>query len=164
MRTKGYDVAQVCLNGHVINERSEDHPEHNTKHCVDCGEKTITSCQECDWKIRGKSTIPGGLITGYVAPAPNYCIECGKPYPWTQRKLEAFRELVDVLSLSQDHKTVLLDGVTHIIRDTTETNVTCVKFSNIISTLKQHKQPLIDTLSKIATNHAKELLESLGLV
>ena len=163
MRSGGYDVAQVCLNGHVINARSESSPEDNTKYCADCGERTITSCQDCGEKIRGESTAPAFFATGYTDPAPSYCIECGKPYPWTQSKIEAFRELVGVLSLNQDNKTVLLDGITHITRDTPRTEVVCAKFSRIISKLKPQEPRLISILSNIATDRAKELLvEAIG--
>lgn len=156
MRSGGYDVAQVCLNGHVINARSEGYPEKNAKFCPDCGEGTITTCQDCSKKIRGEPTDVFSI--GFTFPAPNYCRECGKPYPWTQRKIEAFRELVDVLSLNKDYKTVMLDGITDIVRDTPRTEVVCVKFSRIISKLKQQEPQLISMLSNIATDRAKELL------
>ena len=157
-----YDVAQICLNGHVINEQSRGYAKYNTKHCIDCGAKTITSCQDCEEEIRGV-LIDSMVISLEKSPAPKYCHECGKPYPWTQRKIKAFRELVNSSSLNQDYKTVLLDGITHIIRDTPETEVACVKFSKIIPKLKQHKQPLVSLLSKIAADSAKELLVGLGI-
>lgn len=162
MSSTYYDVAQVCLSGHVINDRARGRSEHNKKYCDKCGEKTITSCQDCGKNIRG-DMAESPVYTDYTAPAPNYCIECGKSYPWTQRKYEAFRELVNSSSQNQDYKTVLLDGITHIMHDTPETEVACVKFSKIIPKLKQYKQPLVSSLSNIATDSAKELLVGLGI-
>lgn len=150
-------MAQICLNGHVINARSEGHPEKNAKFCPDCGERTITTCQDCSEKIRGEPTNTFSI--GFTFPAPNHCRECGEPYPWTQRKIEAFRELVGLSSLNKDNKTVLLDGITEITRDTPRTEVVCAKFAKIFSKLKRQEPRLISLLSNIATDRAKELLD-----
>lgn len=160
-----YDVAQVCLNGHVINWRFRDRPAHNTKYCADCGEKTIAKCQKCGKEIRGESTTPFPFATGSITPAPKHCIECGEPYPWTQSKIEAFQELVSQLSLDKDRKVVLSDGIKHIIRDTAETEAKCIKFAKIIPKLKpsQESQQLISTLFRIATENAGKLLEWYGV-
>lgn len=156
MRNDDYDVAQICLNGHVINMRFRGNPKRNTKYCASCGRKTITSCQECKEEIRGD------LITGFPIaslgpdPAPSYCIDCGKPYPWTQDKIDAFRELVTASSsLSQDNKKVLSDGVEHVISDTPKTQLICARFVDIIS----KGSPLRSALLDIATGPAKEFLE-----
>lgn len=152
----GYDVMQVCLNGHVINARFRSRPEKNRTYCPDCGAKTITSCQECNEEITGESTAPSSFVVlGYTDPAPDYCDECGKPHPWTQSKLEAFRELVGSTSLKQDKKKVLSDGITHIISDTPKTKLICAQFVGIIS----KESPLRSALLDIATKQAKEFLE-----
>ena len=160
----GYDVAQVCLNGHVINWRFKNRPAHNAKYCADCGEETITNCQECNEEIRGD------LIDGYIPliisdPAPNHCDECGKPYPWTQGNIEAFQELVSLLSLDKDSKVVLSDGIEHIIQDTPKTEAKCAMFAKVISKVKpsQESRQLISMLFKIATDNAKELLSGFGV-
>ena len=151
-----YDVAQICLNGHVINERSKGYAKYNTKHCVDCGAKTITSCQDCEEEIRGV-LIDSMVISLEKSPAPNYCHECGKPYPWTRDRIDAFQELVNSSSLKQDKKKILSDGIKHIISDTPQTKLTCVRFVSIIS-----KQPLLKSaLLDIAVKPAKEVLENL---
>ena len=106
-----------------------------------------------------------GFATGYTPPPPNYCDECGKPYPWTQSKIEAFQELVSLLSLDKDSKAALSDGITHIIRDTSETEAKCIKFAKIIPKLtpSQESQQLISTLFRIATENAGKLLEGFGV-
>ena len=42
-----YDIAQICLNGHVITEKARGAPEFAQKFCKKCGESTITECQSC---------------------------------------------------------------------------------------------------------------------
>ena len=151
-----YDVAQVCMNGHVVNGRFKDYPIHNKKHCANCGAKTITNCQKCNEDIPGEYV--GYVINaGPADPAPNYCIECGEPYPWTRGRIDAFRELVDSSSLKQDTKKILSNGIKHIISDTPQTKLTCVRFVSIIS-----KEPLLKSaLLDIAVKPAKEILENL---
>lgn len=152
-----YDVAQICLNGHVINALSQRWPKHNTKYCVDCGAKTTTKCQECDEEIRGELVIPGVAVIGPKDSAPKYCIECGKPYPWTRRRIEAFRESVDSSSLDQDSKKTLSDGVVHITRHTPKTERICALFVKIIS-----KESLLGSeLLAISVTQAREILEAL---
>ncbi len=84
-----YDVAQVCLNGHVTNGFSRSSPEFNETFCSNCGERTITVCPACNHAIRGQ--IAGSMIVSF--PAPSFCHNCGEAYPWTARSLTAAREL-----------------------------------------------------------------------
>ena len=163
----GYDVAQVCLNGHVINRRFKGRPARNAKYCADCGAKAITNCQECNEEIRGEliNTSGFGFATGYTPPPPNYCDECGKPYPWMQSKIESLQEWLDSSSLDEDVKTALSDGIAHIMRDTPETEVECAKFARLISKVKssQESRQLVSLLFKMATDKAVKLLVELGV-
>jgi hypothetical protein len=36
-----YDVAEICLNGHLINEYAATHGDENQPFCNDCGAATI---------------------------------------------------------------------------------------------------------------------------
>ena len=42
---EGFDVAQVCPNGHVTNSSFHNEPQFNVDYCTKCGEKTIVSGQ-----------------------------------------------------------------------------------------------------------------------
>ena len=161
----GYDAAQVCLNGHVIHREFRGRPERNRKHCPKCGEKTITDCQECDGEIRGRLLASNFIYLGPPDPPPDYCAECGKPYPWTQGKIESLRDWLDSSSLDEDVKTALSDGITHIIRDTPKTEVECAKFARLISKVKssQESRRLISMLFKMATDKAVKLLVEFGV-
>src|SRR5689334_20941252 len=87
---EGYDVAQVCPNGHVANDSVRNFPQANKAFCDKCGEKTMTDCPACQQAIRGSYWGSVG-INRYHPPA--YCIHCGGPFPWTERKIQAAIEL-----------------------------------------------------------------------
>lgn len=78
----GYDVAQICLNGHEINSAIQRMPQHSKDFCDECGEKTITACPSCNAPIRGFCW--GGASLTY--DVPKHCDKCGKPFPWTEQK------------------------------------------------------------------------------
>ena len=113
-----YDVAQICLNGHLITERANGSPQFRQNYCGICGEKTITSCVYCNAPIRGEYHVPGVVSIGFPFSVPKYCHECGKPYPWTKRALEASRELIqEVESLDEQEKEILAKSIEEIIRE-----------------------------------------------
>lgn len=74
-----YHTAQICLQGHVIT--GDVNNGMSSKFCSKCGEATITECPQCKTPIRGNLII--GENSGYpLTKAPEYCTECGQPYPW----------------------------------------------------------------------------------
>jgi len=101
---RGYHVAQVCLNGHSINDSSDSYPEYNQRFCAACGAETITTCWHCNDTIRG--AVRGELNWGNYHP-PAFCHNCGKPYPWMQDRLQTAKDLLyndDKLSLEEREK------------------------------------------------------------
>lgn len=82
-----FHTALVCLNGHILEDRIDTHPEMESAHCPRCGESTITTCPNCETPIRGDYEIEGvaGLIN--EEPPPKYCHACANPYPWTNRTM-----------------------------------------------------------------------------
>jgi len=90
-----FDTAQICKNGHVVNDSVKRLPESCANFCAKCGEPTVTECEGCQAPIRGYFQVPG--VIGYMESkkvAPNFCHNCGKPYPWTDRWLKTTGELV----------------------------------------------------------------------
>src|SRR5450756_713310 len=99
-----YRTGLVCLNGHVETTWMEIAPP--TPYCSICGEPTISACPDCDAPIRG---MIEGIVPLADEPAPQFCYNCGKPYPWTGRALEAADELVnDLENLSDEEKELLM--------------------------------------------------------
>jgi hypothetical protein len=90
-----YDTAQICLNGHVINAISKLHSEANQNYCSECGERTITECPNCGIEIRGQFVPDYTFQRAPSYDAPGYCRQCGVRLPWTQRRLDVARMLVE---------------------------------------------------------------------
>lgn len=127
------DVAQICLNGHLINSGSLTYPGDNQKFCRDCGEETITNCKYCNKSIRGDQFIDGiSLLNEYTVP--KYCEECGKEYPWTTRKLAAAKELADEFdNISDEEKEILKNSLDDIVKNGPKTTVATTRFKKIVS-------------------------------
>ncbi|MDQ0999765.1 hypothetical protein QFZ28_000165 [Neobacillus niacini] len=128
-----YDTAEICLNGHVSNEFSISYPESNKNFCDKCGEETITECPICDANIRGYLHIPGvGSLSKFKAPS--YCDNCGNPYPWTAEKLNAAKELADLLDeLSPEEQEQLKKSLDDLVKDGPRTVVAQTRFKRILS-------------------------------
>jgi hypothetical protein len=91
-RDDGYDVMQVCLNGHQITDRLEESPHEAKPFCPQCGAKTIMACPECKTPIQGHLK----LYEFGEAPLPNNCHACGTAYPWRQEALAAAVEAAQI--------------------------------------------------------------------
>ncbi len=152
-----YDVAQICLNGHLINEASVGYPDSNQEFCSKCGVKTIRVCQSCSARIRGAfrdSYIP----ENYVIPA--FCSACGQPFPWTSAKIQTAHELAQELeNISDEEKKILEQSIDEIVKDTPKTTLAATRFKKILfNTSKPVVDAFRDILVDIASETAKKLL------
>ena len=75
-----YDVAQICLNGHVVTSSAGSNPGHTAAFCELCGAKTVTACEQCQTAIRGFHHMSGVIHSMYDRPA--FCFKCGTAFPW----------------------------------------------------------------------------------
>jgi hypothetical protein len=64
--------AIYCTKGHFI--ESTDPKRTPAKFCGACGAESVPKCPQCD------ASIP------IETPAPKFCKNCGKPFPWTNVK------------------------------------------------------------------------------
>src|SRR6266478_2477962 len=151
-----YDVAHVCLNGHVTNGFSRSSPEFNETFCSNCGERTITVCPACNHAIRGQ--IAGSMIVSF--PAPSFCHNCGEAYTWTARTLTAAGELAEELeNLGTEEKQILSKSLDDLVRDTPKTSVALVRFKNIMRKAGGlAAEQLKRTLREFATDSVREPL------
>jgi len=152
-----YDVAQICLNGHLANDSTRESPQFNQKHCEKCGSKTITQCPQCNKDIRGYYHVDGILdLTSRTIEPPPFCIECGNPYPWTEEKIIAAKELASELEgLSEDEKVALQNSIDYLVCDNPRTQLEATKFKKIMLKVGSEgygifKDILIDILSSTA--------------
>lgn len=91
-----YRTAEVCPNGHVTTDSADAYPEHREKFCSKCGEATLTQCQKCATSIRGDYHVDGVFGFGGEYAPPAYCHNCGCAFPWTERKVNAATDLVEI--------------------------------------------------------------------
>lgn len=149
-----YDVAQICVNGHVINPSARSFPQHNQDFCDRCGARTITRCPSCDAPIKGDYDNPEVLILPGSYSRPNYCHKCGKPYPWTATKLKAACELSEELSgLTAQDRELLARSLDDIVQDNPRTELAAMRVKRILG--KAGKEAS-DALKAILTDIASE--------
>ena len=127
-----YDVAQICKNGHVINSMARQEPQFNQNFCDKCGEETITACESCNKDIRGYYHLQNVIGVSEI-DAPSYCYDCGATYPWTQRSLEAAKELADDLdNLTEEEKEALKSSLPDLVKDGPKTVVAKSRFKKLM--------------------------------
>jgi len=126
----GYDVAQVCRSGHMINSSAIDYPEFSKDFCSECGQPTLTDCEHCHTPIRGHLR---GVMSVREPPTPNFCHGCGRPYPWTETALNAARELADALSVTDAEKQLLKADLEDLVKDTPRTPLAAFRFKQIVA-------------------------------
>ena len=147
-----YRTAQICLNGHMINDSADVYPEHNEEYCSKCGQKTITTCPNCQVPIRGDYYVPG-YYGGNETPVPAYCHHCGRPFPWTEKVLN---NAVEILSydaeLDENTKQLIKDSIPGLLVDSVDTELSIVKFNSVISKVSDViKNALYNTLVDVVS-------------
>jgi len=159
MIREGYDIAQICPNGHVANSMAASYPDSNQDFCEKCGEATIMACPHCNSAIRGDYHVPGVFGTFKYHP-PAYCHNCGKPFPWTERKIQAALELAsEVGGLSKEEAEQFKESVSDIVRDTPRTQVGAVHFKKLLARMgQQAAQAIRDIVVDIVSESAKKII------
>ena len=154
---EGHDVAQVCLNGHKINQYSRTSPTYNAKFCAKCGASVIDRCV-CGGEIRGG--IVGRLVGGFEVPS--FCQHCGKPFPWTEQALAAAREYSNELtSLTEEEKTSLNASLVELTSDTPRTPLAASRVQRLMDKIGK---PAANMFMQIAvTIMTEEAKKHLGL-
>lgn len=124
-----YDVAQVCANGHVTNERSVESPSDNVKFCEECGAATTDICASCSVPIRGAWTTSDVIAVASNYQPPAYCAGCGAAHPWTESRLQAARALARELeNLTFEERELLVSAVDDLVVDTPRTPLAQSRF------------------------------------
>ncbi|CAJ1611090.1 DUF2321 domain-containing protein [Clostridium perfringens] len=151
-----YDIAQICLNGHITNGSYKEYPEYNKDYCSECGEKTIINCPKCN------NFIQGDHYEGFysIDEPPSYCHCCGEPYPWTKEKLDSANELLALEgSLSEEELNYFKQNLNSILIDTPKTKVVATKLKlSIAKTSSAVGSALRDIFVDIASEAAKKVL------
>ena len=147
------DAAQICLNGHVVNDSSHSYPKSNQDYCEKCGVKTITECQQCKTEIKGFHHMPGAIrISDYDRPA--FCQKCGQAFPWTSKRIDAARQLADELeNLTPEDKDELKRSLDDLVKDTPFTPVAEARFKKI---MKRSGREVVDAMRSALTDVLSE--------
>lgn len=118
--SEGFYDALICESGHLINKkaiRGRSLPE-DSPFCGVCGAKGVRTCGHCNGYIRGvpiqgETILSEKSITLYN-PAkspysvPGYCEKCGRVFAWTEARLKAASDFLDLAEkLSAEEKAQL---------------------------------------------------------
>jgi len=154
-----YDVAQICLNGHLITDLAHDYPHHRRNFCAKCGQPTIMQCPECNFGIPGYYHV-SGFIGGDDFSMPSYCHNCGKPFPWTTRKIDAAIKLaIEDGKLTDDEVRLFSESIQEIAQDTPETELAATRLKKLILKLSQSAgQAIHRIIVEIASESIKKII------
>ena len=154
-KCKFYGVAQVCANGHVVTIDYADRVYERMKKCSICGADTITECPACGHPIRGglcMDTIVDYLDDydhyqtevnhqcvstkgGYSLP--NYCEECGHPFPWMEQKTARIKDELLRSGIEEQQIDYLMKLLPDLITDNPKTQYAVTQFQKIVGNLKE---------------------------
>lgn len=148
--------AYICLNGHVSSSYKE---KANETYCKHCGEAIINTCPHCNSPIRGDE-IPDGIVFVSHYDPPAYCYNCGKAFPWTERKLEALQELVEFdENMQQEQKEYIINNSSSLVVDTPKSKVVATKFKSFLSKASSATASVVrDIIVDVASEAVKKTI------
>lgn len=129
--SKNYDVQQVCENGHQITDSSKEYSEFCQNFCDECGAKTITKCTHCDAEIRGHYNDSCSIGISKTA-VPLHCLNCGKPYPWTENKIiTAIQIFAEFGDLNDEEKKTIKEDINNIAKDIPQAKLSAMRIKRL---------------------------------
>ena len=155
-----YDVQQVCENGHKITGCYHTKEKRRQKFCQQCGEKTIIACPNCNEEIQGdciKELPNGGWTIVKRVFVPLYCRNCGKPYPWTQRKIaEAIRAFKESGKLDEEEEKIISQDIENISKDVPDAEPSAWRIRRI---WEKYGPIAYDAIMEFASRMAAQILK-----
>lgn len=129
---RGYYAAQICENGHLVTEWG---PDPSMKFCQACGARVINQCSSCGEDIPGQPE--GSFSAGQpdVASGRTCCRNCGKPYPWTERRLGSLEKLL-VMGASDTQKAELAEDLPALVTSSPSTEAAATRFKLFLKAAK----------------------------
>jgi hypothetical protein len=152
-----HDVAQICLNGHMINDCAKTLPQFSKAFCTDCGQRTVTNCSKCQAEIKGYYRSDSGI--GGVRPdVPKFCHACGEPYPWQAEKLATAKALADEFDeLSSEEREKLKGSLDELVIDSPRTELAVARFKKIMAKLGKGSVEMMKQITiELVTEAAKK--------
>lgn len=144
-----YDTAQICENGHAITAVADSNPELRKNFCTTCGAPTVMVCKNCNAPLRGRYHQEGVVdMRRFVLPIPTFCYQCGKPFPWTERRVNAFRELAAELNdLTAEEQVKLSTSLDDLMQTGPRTDVATLRFKKLAAKLGKDSYELLKKVS-----------------
>ncbi len=143
-----YRFSQICINGHIITDSADHHAKISQKYCEKCGKEVISSCQNCQTKIKGreeleKSTFMIATGSGVLAPRvkelsmfyekPLYCYHCSNAFPWVESTISDMMDIANSQKeLSEENSRQLHDAIIELSKNSSKSKIAAFKFNEII--------------------------------
>lgn len=120
---------------------------------------TITECQNCNKLIDGDYYDPDVVVLAEFTPDP-FCKYCGKPFPWTQIKLDAAKAIIDLENeLGKEEKDALKMSHDDIISENPRSKLGALKIKSLAAKVgAETGKALRDIAIDIASETAKKIL------
>lgn len=147
-----YHGASICRNGHVISK----YDANAQKHCSICGAEIRSCCSSCNAPIRGLPELNALYLGDRPYTRPNYCHECGSPYPWIEKVIDSAIELIALdIDLDDTTREIIKNSIPDLLVDSPITPVAVAKYKFGISKASQLIKDscynlLVDVLSETA--------------
>jgi hypothetical protein len=143
----------------VIASTAGSNSEFRKTFCDKCGEATVMACPDCESPIQGQYHCPG-VIGFFKYHAPHYCHNCGKPFPWTSRALEAARQLaLDDDTLSDDESERFAKDLVEVTRETPQAKASANRIKKMLATMSVGTASAIrDILVDIVSESVKKMM------
>ncbi len=134
---EGYDVAEICMNGHVITDCAKSYPQFRKPYCPECGLKTIIKCPHCASAIPGHYHIRDVISIGDNYAAPAYCQSCGTAFPWMLSGISAAKEFIYALGLDDNEASSLVQGVDDLVANGPRTPLAIEHFKKLLTRISK---------------------------
>ena len=91
---------------------------------------------------------------GWKFPIPKFCDNCGKPFRWTESRIEMAKEIIiKTKKLKETEKEILKKGLDELARNTPKTEIAALQFKKLANkigeeNINQLKRIMIPIISE----------------
>ena len=155
-----YKSAQICLAGHCVTSDTSN-VELLENFCAKCGSKTIYACPSCNTNIRGDYHMDD-VIGFFDYDVPAFCYNCGKPFPWTQSRLDSAKELIaEMDELTSDEQEKFNNSLPNILSETPQTPLAATRINKYLAKIAPvSKEGIKQLFFDITIEAAKKIIWS----